>query len=111
VQITRQGQFYRISHISGPRHNALLICFLEADDVEVMLPLIEALQPIGDHKHDPLDPEAIRREALEGVSEANEQFGTHYRIKQLKYVENDTPRESIYRYLAFKLVEHLAQPS
>jgi hypothetical protein len=108
MNVSKRGAFYFISHITGPQHNALLISFLQDGDVDVPLPTIDALEAIGNDKHAPLDPEAIRREALEGVSEANEQFGVHYRVKQAKYYENDTPRKSIYRYLAFKLVGYLA---
>jgi hypothetical protein len=51
------------------------------------------------------------KEIMGGVGEANGYFGTHYGIATLKYADDDTPPESIYRFLAFSLIERLANKS
>src|SRR6266699_274831 len=109
MNITQEGSFYQISHITGPTHNRLWISFLEDSEPDLPLPPIECLPAMGECNHEALNPDAIQREALAGVTEANLRFGTSFRVKRLQYLENDVPPEGIYRYLARMLVEHLTQ--
>ena len=107
--IAKKGAFFEISHISGPTgHNALLVSFIEEAQKDPVMPTVESLPPIGNSRHGPLISSDILRETIAGIDEGNQTFGTHYRVKHVQYIENDTPREGIYRYLAFKLIEHLA---
>ncbi len=110
MNFAKKGVFFEISHISGATgHNTLLVSFIEDAQKDPVTPSVEALPPIGDCRHSPLSSSDILREAIGGVDEGNQRFGTHYRVKHVQYVENDSPREGIYRYLAFKLIEHLAR--
>lgn len=46
---------------------------------------------------------------LEGVAEANTRFGTSYFATHIRYVENDTPPEIVYGFLAQKIVERVVE--
>jgi len=108
MQFGKLGAFHSVSRITGPHHNILLISFESADRGEIFDPRIEALPPVGECRHEVLDPMKILREVLVGVKEANAKFQTEFRVDGVQYVENDTRPESAYRHMAFKLVEHLA---
>jgi hypothetical protein len=109
MQVTKQGDFYRIARVTGPTHNALLISFAVRTEADIATPVIEALPPMGDCQHENLNSDTILSEVLEGVQEGNTQFVTAYHVPTVQYVLNDTRPESAYRYLAFKLIEHLAR--
>jgi hypothetical protein len=42
------------------------------------------------------------REVMAGILEANQAFGTHFRVAANLYAKDDTPPESTYRLLPFK---------
>ena len=106
MHFSKHNNFYRVSWISGPRHNALTLAF--ADDGETSEPLIEMLPPIGECRHDELKEDAILAFVLEGVKEANRVFKTNLRVSRVGYIANDTPPENRYAGLAYKIVERLA---
>jgi hypothetical protein len=105
MHISKDGSFYRISRITGPTHNLLMISF--AETAETCIPSIEALPPVGDCRHASLNRDKILTEVLEGVEQANRQLGTQYRVAKVRYVENDTGPEATYKHLAQKVVEHI----
>jgi hypothetical protein len=51
----------------------------------------------------------VQQQVLEGVAEANAEFGTDYHVAAIRYVVNDTPSSSVYRLLARSLIRHLTQ--
>jgi len=106
MEITEEGSFYRASMATGPRHNTLLLSF--ADGPSQGNPRIKTLSPIGGCQHSPLNPAAVLEAVLEGVERGNEKRNTHYRVADIRYVENDTGPESVYGHLAEKIVEHMA---
>lgn len=106
MHFSQQGVYYHVSIITGPRHNLLAVAF--SDDDGIVSPICEMLAPIGEHRQKELDASAIRSAVLEGVAEGNQRFRTNYRVARIQYVENDSPPETTYRYLALKLIEHLA---
>jgi hypothetical protein len=107
MRISQDGSFYQISIITGPTHNLLRIQFVRAG--VPASPTIEVLPSTGECHHAPLDSGKILREVLEGVERANTERGTNFAVAKVQWVENDTPPESTYSFLARRLVEHLAE--
>jgi len=105
MHFSQHNNFYRVSWISGPRHNALAVAF--AADSQTPKPVIQMLPPIGECRHDALKEDAILAFVLEGIAEANRVFETNFRVSHIEYVANDTPPEEKYAGLAFKIVERL----
>lgn len=102
MQFIHDGIFHKVARISGPAHNMLSLRFTVGDDQTT--PIVERLKPALDAS---LDGPRILSEAQAGVNEANQRFGTSYRIATLQYTDGDTPPESVYKLLAFSLVERL----
>jgi hypothetical protein len=105
MQFSKEGEFYKASRVTGPRHNLLFLSFITGDNSAS--PIIGANPAIGDCSHSPLDKQQILSAVLEGVRLANHQLGTDYQVAMVRYVENDTPPEITYSYLAFKLIEYI----
>ena len=59
----------------------------------------------GSAGSDPLDEQKVLEAVQRGVTEANQKFGTNFRVAQLQYVPTDTPDLSAYCMLAKKIVE------
>ena len=104
MHFVRLGEFLAASRITGPKHNLLQIRLGGSGDG---LPVCERLSATGGCKHTPLDEGWIIKHVLDGVAEANQQLGTTYAVSHIRYVENDTPPEVVYGFMALRIVEHL----
>ena len=102
MQITQDGEYYKVWYVTGPRHNFLALSFTSRTGV--VLPKITALPPVGGCVHEPLDPDEIARAVLSGVEEANQELKTSYQVSEIQYVTNDTPSEIVYAFLAARIV-------
>ena len=105
MQFVKLGEFLAATHISGITHNLLKIRLTDSDQEAVVD--CERLPANGTCRHKPIDEQALVEFVLSGVKQANEKLGTSYRVTHIQYVENDTPPESKYGYLAARIVEHL----
>jgi len=104
MNFVRIGDFLAVARETGNQWNLLMVR-LENDFVGQ--PVCERLP-----SHRPTQVRALAEAklidaVLSGVSEANENFGTCYRVSHIRYVEDDSPPESIYAFLAASIVEHL----
>ncbi len=106
MQFSRREQFYQASHITGPKHNFLALT-LTGNTSGTSAPTIESLPPVGTCSHRPLNPQQILHAVVEGVTTANTQFGTQFSVQHAQYLANDTGPESIYAFLALKIIEHV----
>jgi hypothetical protein len=104
MHFSRDNEWYQVSRITGPTHNKLGLKFGPSGGSR---PPIEALL-IGNGEAKIVADE-VQQQVLEGVAEANAEFGTDYQIAAILYVVNDTPSPSVYRMLARYLIKHLTQ--
>ena len=100
MRINFDGEMFRASRITGPKHNYLGMVVLSvagADD----WPLIEHA-----HGNEPrsLESSDIRAWISEGVRKANEALGTDYGIGRAEYVISDSSDPAIYRAMAENIV-------
>jgi hypothetical protein len=102
VQVTKVGNVYKVTRITGPQHNFLGLSFSE---VEVPSITVERLQLDDDTGHaGTLHEQQLIAAVRRGVTEANQQFGTHFCVATVQYVVTDTPDASLYALLAQKIV-------
>ena len=96
----KSGRFYIVT-----RHNSFLAVELDNSglaDEPVVIPL-PAIYNFGNK----LNPERVVIEVLKGVDEANQLFRTNYSVREIHYVEDDTPPESFYGDMVKKLIQRL----
>jgi hypothetical protein len=55
-----------------------------------------------------VEADDVLRQVLEGLSEANAELGTNYQVAAIRFVTDDTPSSSTYRFLAKSIVERVA---
>jgi hypothetical protein len=104
MRYVRLGEFLAVSRITGPTHNLLQLKLLSSPAGDLVC---EQLAGQGGCRHAPLDEESLIRFVLEGVQLANSRLGTSYAVSHIRYVQDDTPPEAIYGFLATSLLEHL----
>jgi hypothetical protein len=97
------------SRITGPRHNYLAITFATEEHSEE--PTIIGLPPQGGCEHRPLDAAKVLENTPLGVADGNASVGTHYRVRNVQYVTNDTGPEGVYREMARRIVEDARRQS
>jgi hypothetical protein len=109
MQFFQVGNFYGVSLISGPQHNLLQVRF---GPHSLGKPGCEQLPAVGDRAvRQPLDENALITHVLNGAADANAQLGTSFYIAHIRYVQNDTKPESVYRHLSKELIKHVAANS
>lgn len=103
MKVTKDGNVFKVARITGPKHNFLGLTLSRA---EVLSLTVERLQvDDGGVYAGTLDEQQLVEAVQQGVTEANQKFGTHFYITKLQYVMTDTPDSSVYSLLAQKIVE------
>ncbi|HWA82226.1 MAG TPA: hypothetical protein VG820_02240 [Fimbriimonadaceae bacterium] len=103
----RYGSFWLVARITGPTHNSLLIDLREDEPADSMIVAAEPTD--GEVKQGSLDPTKIKQSLLEGIQRSNEEFGTRFWAKEARYFEGDTPGESVYAFLAERVIRHIVE--
>lgn len=101
----KSRNFYLVTHITGPTHN-LLIVRLVKSDVEIT-PQVKVLPRAGGCRCGLPDADAVLQNTARGVVEANALLGTNYQVAEVRFVENDSRNETVYAYMAQKLIERI----
>jgi hypothetical protein len=104
MQFVRDGDWYLATRITGPTHNLLGLRFgqphgshpaIERSSVGGGSPIIEA--------------DDVLKQVLDGLSDANTKLGTDYRVAAIRFITDDTPSSSAYRFLAKSIVERMVR--
>lgn len=99
MQFSRDGDWRQVIRIAGPSHNLLA---LKMGKLGASGPNVERIS-VG--KEAPVsDADDVRRQVLEGATEANAQLGTD-QVTAIRFVTTDTPSSTIYRSLVKVIVE------
>lgn len=104
MQFIRMGDYLAVSRITGPKHNLLQLRLGSAGQAD---PACECIPRPGSTTPQPLDERELVASVLKGVSAANAQLGCKHEVTHIRYAAGDSKPESIYEYMAFKLVEAL----
>jgi hypothetical protein len=101
----REGEHYFISYITGPAHVLLGLAVARGGDARDVL--MVRWQAVGRCGCGPVDEKRVREEVLAGIAAANKSVGSDWRPIEIVYVENDSPRYSLYEHCAKTLVERI----
>ena len=97
------GEIYRISRITGPKHNFLGISFGNTiTEIEV-----EAVETKPDVSESRLCEKKIVESVLNGINRKNIELKTDYKVKKIQYIVSDTPPENIYGQLAEEMIDRI----
>lgn len=103
MRVSKQGEWLRGSHITGPTHNFLGLRLHKASDAADFEVVV--LPPVGTRRlHAGLNADEAKAWIIEGVQRANHEIGTDYFIEHAEIVENDSYRPEIYTELARRIV-------
>lgn len=105
MQYRFDGEFHRLSRVTGPTHNFLALVL--ADAAWSGAPSVEPLD-VGDRGSPRLDAGEVARAVCEGVAEANREFGCDYAARRIQFVPSDSPPTTVYRHLAREIVRRVA---
>jgi hypothetical protein len=106
MQFVRLGAYLAVTRITGPSHNLLQIRLGPGSRERPECECLPA-QGNGNPEKEPLDELKIVAGVLEGVDAANKMFGCKHEVTHIRYVEGDSRPESVYAYLATKIIEQL----
>ncbi|BFM13651.1 hypothetical protein R50072_38040 [Simiduia litorea] len=101
-QFTRSGDHYRVTYISGPSHVLLGLLLDEGNETKIDM---VGLGAVGTCNHGSHNLENMKQGVIEGVSKANTKFSTNFSIKEIEYVENDTPNYTLYAHCAYLIIK------
>ena len=107
MNVVKVGDVYKATRITGPQHNFLGLVLSETAVESVTIePLSVDASEVA---VETLDDQQVIDTVQRGVTEANEAFGTRFRIARLQYVPTDTPNLAAYSTLAKHIVEHASR--
>lgn len=102
MRVTKDGDFFRGSHIPGPTHNLLRMRVQSAPNASFN---VRVLPAVGGCSHGaPIEAEESRDWISVGVERANAELGTSYGIVEAEVVANDSRRPEVYAELARRIV-------
>ena len=102
MRVTKDGEFYRGSHISGPTHNLLRMRVQSEPNSSFN---VRVLPPVGGCSHGaPIDADESRDWIIAGVERANDELGTSYGVAEAEVVANDSRRPEVYVELARRII-------
>ena len=102
MRVTKDGDFFRGSHIPGPTHNLLRMRVQPAPNAHFSVRILPA---VGGCSHGAsIGAEESREWISVGVERANKELGTTYGIIEAEIVENDSRRPEVYAELARRIV-------
>jgi len=104
MHFVRLGAYLGVVRITGPSHNLLQIRVGLGTQAK---PECERLPAQAAQLKESLDEPEIVANVLEGVAAANKKFGCKHEVTHIRYVEGDTKPESVYAFLATKIIERL----
>lgn len=97
MRFRRQNDLFVMTHIPGPSHNYLGLRFGDADR--------PTLIPTGPAESGPVELPWVLDEVTRGLTAANNQLRTDYRVREIHFRHDDSPREGIYAEMARLLVQ------
>ncbi len=100
--VSKDGDFFRGTHIPGPTHNLLRLRVQLMPNASFS---VRVLPAVGGCLHGPaIKPEESRDWISVGVERANEELGTNYGVAEAEVVANDSRRPEVYAELARRIV-------
>jgi hypothetical protein len=105
MQYRFDGEFHRLSRVTGPTHNFLALAL--SDAAWGGAPSVEPLD-VGDGGAPRLESGEVARAVCDGVADANREFGCDYAARRIQFVPSDSPPAAVYRHLAREIVRHAA---
>ena len=101
MKVLKDGQVYKATHVSGPRHSYLGLILSSDHDIT---PCVESVE-LGDDATDSKIEESKLTSCVQaGVLDGNHQCGTNYAVALIQYVRGDTWDEDVYFRLAKEIV-------
>jgi len=102
MRVTKDGDFFRGSHIPGPTHNLLRMRVQSGRDDGFE---VRVLPPVGGCVHgDPINAEETRDWISVGVDRANDELGTRCGIIEAEVIANDSRRPEVHAELACRII-------
>lgn len=99
--------FYVTTLVTGPSHALIRVRLAESGNGSVP-PRLTKLPPVGGCDHGTLDPAEVSSAVLTGFARANEECDTDYRISEIQYVDDDSPRYELHERCAYLMAKRLA---
>ena len=96
----KSGRFYIVT-----RHDSFLAIEFAKEGV-IREPVVRTLPPINDFGYR-LNSAQVLIEVTKGVNQANHKFQKNYVVKEIHYVEDDAPPESLYSDMVRELIQIL----
>ena len=93
--VSRDGEFYKVTRITGPTHNFLSVKFGDTADPHI--------EPLDKKEVDGLHAKDVKYQVLSGIREANNRLCTDYQAAHIQFVRSDSPPIEIYNELALHI--------
>jgi len=103
MQFTFDGEFYKVTRITGVSYNFLAVSFGENSNG---LLDIKSLK-INDKEKESIFEKSVKEQVLLGLNEINNELETNYKVEKIQFIISDTPSDIIYKNLIKEIVKYI----
>ena len=100
-----ESTYYRRQHVTGPGCVLVSIKFGATPESGVLI--VKRLAQSQEGAEIKFDLDRHINEILEGVREANQEYGGTLQVEEIEVVPDDYPRQGQARYVAFQIAKHV----
>lgn len=105
MKVFKNEGMYKISRITGPKHNYLALSLTTTIPTEVIV----RSRIINECESCEIDESRLLAAVSKGVEDGNRDTGRTLSLECLEYVPSDTPDYKIYRELARAIIQSASQ--
>ncbi len=101
MQYIIDGEFYKITRVTGPKHNMLGVRFSDTHKEMEVVDLDFSAKQVN------FSASEVKSQVQLGLADVNRELGTKYKISAIQFVGSDTKSDSIYAELVKIIVRRL----
>jgi hypothetical protein len=106
MRFLKKGPIYKIIRITGSQDNILGISFLEPNNTEDNIEVIEWNFPNIDRRTDRTSKEELLEQVFSGLETINKSLGTNYKLSKVYFSPCDISANRVYSGLVAVLIRH-----
>src|SRR4029079_9208344 len=104
MQIIRNGNTYRATKISGPRHNLLGLEVKKGDSSDEIVIIDLNRENNGKNL---FFHEIVKEQVLTAIAKVNKEYLTNYVPLKIEFLSSDTATATIYKELTIEIIKNI----
>lgn len=106
MRFSKTNEIYKVIRVTGSQDNILGISFVEIDNIQDNIEVIEWEFPKMDKSQIQTSKEEVLKQVISGLASVNRSLGTNYKLSKIYFSPFDMSTNRIYSGLIAVLIRH-----